>query len=128
MQVGELQSVAIPASQVWQSTGIVVNPGEQYRLAASGTWHDASIPSGPEGYPSPNALFRALEGLRRSPADNWFALIGALNQDKRTLFRIGSGTVFTARQPGTLCCFANDLRPMYWNNSGEVQLTVKRLR
>jgi hypothetical protein len=57
----------------------------------------------------------------------WFELIGAIDNDTGTYFRIGTGRDFTPDRAGRLYCFANDLMGMYWNNFGGVWINVERL-
>lgn len=96
--------------------------GKRYTLSATVTWYDASIVTGPEGYKSPNSVFKKLERFRRMPSADWFALIGAIDKDRSTLFLIGRGTEFEATRDGFLTFFANDLA--YWNNRGTLRLEL----
>jgi len=87
---------------------------------------DWFIPHGPEGDPSENFYMRAFEPLRRMKNENWFELIGALNSDIGTAFPIGKGCDYTKQTGGELTCFANDVEGFYFNNYGQVMLTVTR--
>ena len=69
---------------------------------------------------------RSFEDKRRMPADEWFALIGALNSDPSTAFLIGSRCEYTASSSGQLTCFANDVDGFDRSNWGHVTMTVKR--
>jgi hypothetical protein len=104
----------------WNRTKIQVTKGTKYRLVATGRWHDASHACGPDGYDDPKlALFAAF---RRFRAARWFTLIGSV--DRKHEFAIGNGVEWTAPESGELCCYANDVSTMYWNNKGSVTLTV----
>jgi hypothetical protein len=129
LDVGECaQAPPIEAKEEWNDTGIELVSGHEYRFTSTGRWTDCWIECGTEGYDSPNPILKAAEGLRRSPRSRWFALLGATNKDKRTQFEIGAERTLSAPASGTLTCFANDDALMYWNNSGSVQLSVKRTR
>ena len=128
LDVGERALATIEAKKRWHVTGIELVSGHEYHFAATGQWTDRWIECDAEGYDSPNPIFKATAGLRRSPRSRWFALIGAINEDKRTQFEIGTERVLIASASGTLTCFANDLALMYWNNSGCVRLSVTRTR
>ncbi len=127
MNVGETARTTVKASEHWNHTGIVLTAGEKYEFAASGRWVDWYIPHGPEGDPSDSFYMRLLEPRRRVKAENWFALIGAVNADVGTAFVIGVGGVHQLQTSGELTCFANDVEGFYWNNYGEVQLNVTRM-
>ena len=56
-------------------------------------------------------------------------MIGVVG-DEEELFRIGAGgagRTFTPSIDGEFAAFANDLTTTYGNNSGEIELTVKRV-
>ncbi|MDT4941029.1 MAG: hypothetical protein QOJ34_1118 [Pseudonocardiales bacterium] len=109
----------------WNHSGVLLARGGRYRLTADGTWHDAGIAAGPDGYPSPTVLLRATEWLRRSRRSPWFALIGTI--DRRQGFLVGRKTTVVAPASGELVCYANDAWLMYFNNRGAVALTVTRV-
>lgn len=106
-------TVQVRAQDRWNRTGIFVKKGEEYRLAATGEWLDASIVASPDGanpgfHPGKAAYFAAaapeayralLRKFKKTRnADNsfsrrvqdapWFALIGAISNGKG----IDSGT------------------------------------
>jgi|SRR5215471_4514219 len=126
MNIGESQTVAVSARPHWNKTGIHLSAGETYSMTASGEWVDWFIHHGPDGDPSDSFYLKALEHARRMKDENGFALIGALDSDSGTAFRIGSLRTYTANAAGELTCFANDVEGFYWNNYGEVSLTVVR--
>ena len=126
MNIGETHSAPVKARPLWNGTGIQLIAGEQYTIAAAGRWVDWFIPHGPEGDPSDSFYLRAFESRRRMKNENWFALIGALNSDIGTAFPIGVGCTYAAPASGELTCFANDVEGFYWNNYGEVLVTVTR--
>ena len=126
LNVGEQRTIAVHSALKWEDTTLYLQRGESYQFEASGRWYDASISTGPDGYPSPNWVLRLLEKLRRSPNANWFALVGAIGQKEAASFVIGRDATLQIADDGILYCFANDLPVMYWNNSGLVKLTVTR--
>jgi hypothetical protein len=122
----EVGAAKIRARLPWNKTGIRLVSGERYSLTATGKWVDFFICHGPAGDPSTFQYLRRFEASRRMPAENWFALIGALDCDQRTAFLIGEANEITMARSGELTCYANDLPSMYWNNWGHVNLQVKR--
>ena len=108
----------------WNDTGIPVSAGRHYTFSATGEWLDWRNRHGPEGGPSTNLLLRLAEGLRRSPAEDWFTLMGAIDRDPGTIFPIGAGRAWIAPRDGRLFAFANDVWATYGNNSGAVTLRV----
>jgi hypothetical protein len=118
----------IRAARPWNDTGIVLEAGAAYALAAEGDWTDFFIRSGPEGNPAPTWTQRLLLSRLRMPGERYFALIGAIDRDPATQFLIGRGLArWIASRSGQLTCFANDVPGFYWNNRGAVKLTVTRL-
>jgi len=126
MNVGDRNAVVVLARPPWNLTGIQLRAGERYTMSAQGMWVDWFIPHGPEGDPSDSFYMRAVEHLRRMPKENWFELIGALDSDLSTSFPIGKGCEYVPPKDGELTCFANDVEGFYFNNYGQVTLTVER--
>ena len=127
MDVGESVTVDVDSRQQWTDTGVQMHLGEQYELTATGRWSDREYESDAGGYESKNALQRLTGWLRRHRTARWFALIGALSQDKNTQFVIGVGTTYRPTTAGVLTCFANDVSFMRGNNHGSISLTVRRV-
>lgn len=119
------QTIAVSSEHPWIASGVQVRPGEKYRFTAHGQWFDAGIPCGPEGYE--RWWLKPLVGLRRVRPALWFELVGCLDKDLSTAFRIGAGTTQTFQRGGALYVFANDAPGFYGNNKGQVELTVTRL-
>jgi hypothetical protein len=126
MNVGDTRTAVVFAKPHWNQTGIELAAGEQYEISAEGRWVDWFIPHGPEGDPSESFYMKAVEPLRRLPHENWFELIGALDSNIATAFPIGKACRYTAKSAGELTCFANDVEGFYFNNYGQVLLTVSR--
>lgn len=127
MEIGQKVTVTVAARCPWNDTGVVLERGRTYRFTAAGEWADAWNRCGPEGYASNNVFMRLAEWARRVPSEPWFALIGAQARDLSTRFAIGAGCECQPRQTGELTCFANDVPFLYWNNRGEIALTIERV-
>lgn len=124
---GESHRICIPADEKWVNTDIDFAAGETYALKAEGKWKDLFTKCDAGGYTSCLPWMVLMEKKRRVPEARWFELIGAIDSDGGTYFRIGTGREFTPDRTGRLYCFANDLMGMYWNNCGEVWLNVERM-
>ncbi len=122
LAAGAAVTTVVPARDRWVHTGIGVVAGATYDMVASGCWVDFYIPSDPSGYSLP--LFGRGRRVNAAPL---FALIGAVGENEAATFCIGKAWRGSVASDGELCCFANDLPGMYWNNWGKVTLTVKRL-
>jgi hypothetical protein len=123
---GQTVTVPIDSRLKWNDTGVLLRAGARYEFSATGTWHDRQYATDADGYPSSTLLLKLAEPLRRVRSANWFTLIGAIDRDERSAFRMGSKGVFSAAKDGQLTCFANDTPLTYGNNSGSVSLTVTR--
>jgi hypothetical protein len=128
LEVGQHVTATIQARKKWNDTGIQLISGHEYEFKAAGKWIDLIYPSDADGYVSPNWLLRISERWRRVPKENWFALIGALDFDRTSAFKIGTVCTRQMQRSGRLTCFANDIFFMYWNNHGAIELTVMRRR
>ncbi len=127
LEPGQQTVIGVHAVVQWNDTHLLLRRGEKYRFDAAGTWYDATIRSGPAGYPSQNLFQRLTVRLRRSPGNDWFTLIGSVGKEKGMLFPIGPGRNYEVTCDGMLYGFANDLSGFYFNNSGWVRLTVTRV-
>ena len=135
MEIGTSITTPILARKEWNNTQIRLVAGEEYHLKASGQWTDWYIVCDADGWPSGlsnllfglNLLSEATKGFRRVPEERLFTLIGSIDQ-KAPYFRIGVEASISPQSTGTLYCFANDVSFMYWNNFGEIQLTITRTR
>lgn len=134
------QTSLIYARKFWNRTGIRVSAGCHYHLTALGSWRDWNITTDARGYPIAQAgwysrpLLRALDGRKRLPSANWFALVLAIEADASTAaapFTSGVdpsvGVRWVASRDGELYAFANDHRWAYGNNSGSIQLSLRRM-
>lgn len=132
-----LTTVVVPASELWTDVEIDFAPKQLYVIRASGTWKDLTIETDANGYdvdefaPPRRLTFEIAKHLR--PLDTgsiWFSLIGRFhqtgtaNRGKSGLFEIGDTEYIQFSHPGKLQLGANDVPLMYWNNSGELTVTI----
>ncbi len=133
MEIGTSITIPILACKEWNNTQIRLVAGEEYHFKASGQWVDWYIVCDADGWSysgllSPlNLLLEATKGFRRVPEHRLFTLIGSIDQ-QAPYFGIGVEATVTPKATGTLYCFANDIPFFYWNNWGEIQLTITRTR
>lgn len=129
LTVGDTVEVEVEARPRWHATGLWLDVGSTYEMSAVGSWVDWKERNrcGPDGYASNSGLLRLTEWARHARSQPWFALIGGIDRDSRTQFLIGSGRTYQPDVSGELTCFANDIRPMRWNNKGSLTLGVFRV-
>jgi hypothetical protein len=137
----EPRTFKVHASELYSWTGLQLVKGGKYifEVPPGQGWKDASIDCGPEGWNVEeedfsffkSRIIKLSEGRRRHNQANWFEVIGTVGKDEDYMFRIGDGSKsvkpFTSPHSGGLYAFANDLESMYGNNSGFVEITVKRI-
>jgi len=131
------------AHRKYNHTGLMLEKGRRYQIEVVNLdqyrWRDGSIQNVDGegwdrsdvqlGFRKEAAIF-AAEPFRRVTGDgvNWFSLCGCLNRDDRNAFLIGNQLEgYEATESGELCLFANDLAGYYGNNSGFLEVKVKRL-
>jgi hypothetical protein len=119
---GKRTTVSVKAGKRLTDSGVVVEPGMRYRISARPTdrWIDWFIPSGPDGYTK--WFLKPVEFLRRAPRAPWFALMATVGGGEP--FLVGTGLEFNADAGGRLELFANDIAFMYWNNWGQIHVTI----
>ena len=136
LAVGETQRFTVYAPELYSWSGVRLEKGSVYsfQVPAGETWKDKSIDCGAEGWTSEQlswlkeAIVRRYEEYRRVPAANWFELIGSIDDDGDSFFRIGNGLdAFRAPESGDLYAFPNDLADKYGNNKGRIEVEIKRL-
>lgn len=124
LQVGESKTVEIYSKIFWNETDLEILAGEEYKFDSVGSWKDLLVRCNSDGYVS--WYMNLYNNWKRSPGNNWFALIGSL--DKRNDFLIGKQSQLSFHNSGKLYCYANDVRGFYWNNSGQISLTISRIK
>lgn len=131
LQPGETAVRGVYPQAEWNDTGILISPGEEYRLAVPlkngcpQVWYDASTPETADGSVRTEAFYRRRQGKLRYPQGRWFQLLGAVGVDG-TVFPIGSSVSYVAQTEGVLQCFANDV--LFWNRNNTGCLTVEITR
>ncbi|MBD2504620.1 hypothetical protein [Anabaena azotica] len=127
IEINQPQTVTIKARERWNETKIYLEVNATYLLEVQGEqfWYDWHIKSDANGYTEPS--LRYVEFWRRSPSNKWFALMGNINRKDNLSFLIGKKITYTPTINGELFCYANDLWSMYWNNTGQLLLTITRL-
>jgi hypothetical protein len=126
MKIGETACVCVEAGNPWNDSRIDVVPDHTYNFVVPNgeTWTDWHIPCSTDGYPS-TPLIRIWEGLRRVANQNWFKLIATVGRSVEFPIVVGSQLLdFCPAFSGRLYFFANDLRWMYLNNNGAVNMRV----
>jgi hypothetical protein len=124
LNINETVSLGVDSREMWNDTGLFISAGEIYSFHAVGEWKDAWIVTNADGYV--NAVLDPVIWLRRSRRHRWFALVGTL--DRENDFLIGTSSIIAFENSGLLSCFANDLRFMYWNNHGSLNLEITRIK
>ncbi|MDQ2694813.1 MAG: hypothetical protein M3Z21_05435 [Pseudomonadota bacterium] len=123
----------VQARNYWNPSGLKLTQGHAYHFQVSDVvcWKDATLDATPqEGLLNPPSAFHwpLIAWLRRCRKANWYTLIGNVGKNRDSFFFIGSGTDYTAQATGELYTFANDAPFFYFNNHGNLRLTVRRIR
>jgi hypothetical protein len=134
LKPGESQHADIDSFNYWNATGIVLEKDGIYDLVvdpAGQTWTDGATGRFPQVCDADGFsqwFLNLFSCMKRSPADRWFTLMGAIAKDSKTQFRIGTArNNFSPGVTGELSCFANDADKFYKNNQGVIRLRVHRL-
>jgi hypothetical protein len=137
--VGAPIEIDVPSHREWVDTGVDVEPGDVLELTATGFWWDAWIRTSSDGYSAP-LFYKAGKTPRILDGDKYFRLMGRIGDRSGppstdtqlsahgpdATFAIGRHVVRTAERSGRLYVFANDRQGYYWNNWGQVRLTITR--
>jgi hypothetical protein len=123
MNINESKEITVFANKFWNDGQLTVERGQKFHFKAIGTWIDLYIPSTADGSNKP--FMARFNQKKRSPSDNWLALMGSV--DKGTQFLIGSEKIIEFNESGHLFFFANDIKGFYWNNFGKIILKISRI-
>jgi hypothetical protein len=124
LNINESKTIAIYSKAFWNETDLEISNEEEYRFEASGLWKDFFVKCEADGYTC--WLMSLFNSWKRSPDNNWFALIGCLN--KTNDFLIGKQNQISFNQNGKLHCYANDAKRFYSNNFGQISLKITRTK
>lgn len=147
IQEGETYSVSVFGNQTGYSPQFWYDGGIRVNAEGYSSYFDAVS----NCYVGMGRCRPHLKKKRRLPDANWMSLACAIGQFVRplteiepgneqnyrwmpldestleeTIFNVGQGTEFRAIYSGQLICFANDAHSQYWNNYGDLQVTVTR--
>ena len=117
---GASTAVSVSAQQPWVDTGVDLKAGEALTISANGQWTNGGNPQvfiGPDGYVG----FRLPDATLGSA--NFAALIGKVGDQ---VFFVGSAYKGTSPGTGRLYLQMNDLANSFADNSGKLDVVVKR--
>ena len=109
----------------WQSSGVTIEQGGDYRITASGEWQVAPTcpKTGPDGEPLYSVLCWNIGGQLIAGVSH-AALIGKIGH-RGTPFAIGHMRQFTAQHEGFLYYMVNDASEWFADNTGSVTATIE---
>lgn len=146
----------VHADKWWNASGVEVDVGERYRIAARGTWLDRGVPANAHGYESDGWLHYLTEGSRRLEGRPWLSLVAAVHplpdleasnpasenmltglvesaisgvariDDESSLIATPDGCEIEIIEPGFLYFFANDSAFAYADHRGFLNVEVTR--
>jgi uncharacterized caspase-like protein len=131
LAAGQERSARVMATEErWQSSGVVLREGRNYRIEASGEWKAGTLcnRSGPDGkdvytvlcFPNPLDV-PVVRGF------SFGTLIAKIGQDGPP-FAVGSGLEFEASRDGLLYMRINEGPGWLWDNSGQVTALIRLLQ
>ncbi len=138
LQIDETGSFIVGSVEKYSWRGIKLETDAHYTFSINSEekWKDSTIECGPEGWKTEELpwykeeVFGLLEYKRRCAHANWFELMGSVGDNGSEIFRIGKGgnhATFTPHTDGMLHAFANDMKQMYFNNHGQVKVSITRV-
>lgn len=148
IQEGETYSVTVHGSDTGYSPQFWYDGGLRVNSQGYSSYFDAVS----NCYVGMGRCRPHLKKKRRLPDANWMSLACAIGQFVRplvevqegqedsyrwmpldestlqeTVFNVGQHVTFRATYTGQLICFANDAHSQYWNNYGQIDVTVVRV-
>lgn len=118
----------VPAKDPCVEPGVDILPGHLYRFIVEGTWidyHDA--PVGVGGNLHPGGIRERLGWAKRLSTAPWMALLIRVKGGDGTSAWCMLGkqdSIWSNLPPGKLQLCANDVKGFYFNNSGELHVTL----
>lgn len=129
--VGASCVTTIKAEFARNDVGLHVRGRDEYIVSVFGeqVWYDASqkhiAPHGSSG----SFLMNLFAFLKKDRDADWFALMAEIKgANKSYIHDLSRSSIFIAENDGQLVLYANDARGFYWNNHGEITVTVFRER
>jgi hypothetical protein len=123
LQIGESTTCFVDARLPENHTAVRLASGGTYEIVAEGRWRDSAVICDADGWNRPRYL--PFTSLRRAPSSPWCSLVGYTSDGRYE--HIGKHRLLTCKETGELVCFANDAPFLYWNNQGELTLTIRRV-
>jgi hypothetical protein len=138
---GKCFKMEVKSASKWNASGIRLDSKGKYdfEVVKVSSWKDATIPATPEGWKRDSdqvknfgvfkqLYFAVTKFFRRAPKQEWFVLMGATAGADYKHFKIGKKLPGQNVVDGEFCAFANDLGGAYGNNTGSLELLVKRTK
>jgi hypothetical protein len=133
LAIGQSTSVRVPSASRYVPTGVVLKRGAKYVITADKShWQDWNLDSDADGRDKPTFVQSMAQWALRCKSGRWFQLIGAVGRSDEHFFPVGKHLQWTYEGQGSsrdveLNLFANDAWFAYWNNRGEVNVTITRV-
>lgn len=116
---------SVVASKKRNKTTIKVKKGETYQITAKGEWQDAGFdPTDANGFEGFTKAMKKGAFLKPMKKENYMMLLAKVGCSKTP---IGVEKTITTTKSGRLVFMPNDATFFFGNNSGELDVTVKRL-
>jgi hypothetical protein len=132
MAVNSSRNVSILAKNIYNFPNLFVERGQRYRFTCTATdkWKNGTININANGY-EPGFF----DGTRRQGSFDMMTLVaevfrinGDITSYTGTNFKVGTSREWTATETGFMNFFANDCLTCYFDNSGSILVTIKRLQ
>ncbi len=136
LKVDEQLTVSIEADLLYNHSGLLVTPGQQYEIqvADDQVWYDKTIDCDADGWDRESEQLgwaeipiAAAEPFKRVPDAKWFCLCCAIGTDDDSAEAVGKHRIIDIKHKGELTFFANDLKSKNGNNWGSLVISLKRL-
>ena len=125
---GGKREVTVIGAGDWRDSGIRVQRGETYKIAAAGQWKANPFcnPTDASGFGEETPLcFRSPLALGPVPQANFQTLIGRIGPDGNP-FMVGNTLLLDAQSEGNLALRMNDMNEFLGDNSGQMTVAIER--